>query len=118
MKVIRLLFLLTLFLQTSTLSFALNSTIPFLQAESSKPLSAPSSLGGSKKVFCPDHQSDGIENLCGLADAEDTDSDLEEGLQGAMQFDLTYSGRGPLLLLSERWYNFFRQYNIPPPEFA
>lgn len=62
------------------------------------------------------HEADAMEVPRELTDSETWDSASDEGLRESLHFNLAVEGNKTAPTRPEQWYNFFRQYCIPPPE--
>lgn len=121
MTALRLLLLLALSFQTVASSWATFSSIPCVPTHSlpsslkfhTDPLALIDVTGVDHLV----HGKDSMETPCDLTDCETWDSASDEGLRENMRFNLVEEENKTGLPRSEPWYNFFRQYSIPPPEF-
>ena len=120
MKVLRLLFLLVLFLQTVTCSwavFATSSGVPTTASSITLRTYTDPVFPFAISDFEPvAHKADSMEAPRELTDNETWDSAWDEGLRESLHFNLAVEGNKTAPTRSEQWYDFFRQYCIPPPE--
>ena len=121
MKAPRLLLLLVLSLQmvvSSRAVFATSSGVPAtassiaLKTLTPHPV-VPFAISGIDHMA---HEADSMEVPRELTDSETWDSASDEGLREFLHFNLAVEGNKTALPRPEQWYNFFRQYCIPPPE--
>lgn len=117
---VRLLLLLVLSLQTAAFSWAIPggiSALPIHPLHSSlKACADPLSTSKSATIDYMAHEAKPMAMPCDVAENEKWDTASDEGLQEALHFNLALGKGKTLLPRSERWYNFFIRYGIPPPE--
>lgn len=120
MKAPRLLLLLVLSLQMVASSWAVFATSSGIPATASSitlkththPV-VPFALSGIDHMA---HEAESMEVPWELTDSETWDSASDEGLRESLHFNLAVEGNKTVPTRPEQWYNFFRQYCIPPPE--